>query len=74
LDKKDEFLELCKRIDDMELLIGRVKRDLDSLESLMSAAEAESGLSDGMFMKILSPIFVSTGSQPYGCVHITLSV
>lgn len=60
--KKDELLDLCKRIDSLEKLIEHITNNINHLENKIVQAEEQIGLKDNTtkLKNLLSPLFVST--------------
>ncbi|XP_047114203.1 biogenesis of lysosome-related organelles complex 1 subunit 4 isoform X2 [Schistocerca piceifrons] len=53
---KSELRTLCDRIDCLEALVTRVRRDLDTVESQLDTAEATVG-GEGVIRNMLKPLF-----------------
>lgn len=53
---KEDLRGLCDRIDGLECIVGRVKQDLDLVESQIEAAEATCE-TEGLFRNMLKPLF-----------------
>ncbi|XP_049828798.1 biogenesis of lysosome-related organelles complex 1 subunit 4 isoform X2 [Schistocerca gregaria] len=54
--RKSELRTLCDRIDCLEALVTRVRRDLDTVESQLDTAEATVG-GEGVIRNMLKPLF-----------------
>ncbi|XP_047114204.1 biogenesis of lysosome-related organelles complex 1 subunit 4 isoform X3 [Schistocerca piceifrons] len=60
---KSELRTLCDRIDCLEALVTRVRRDLDTVESQLDTAEATVG-GEGVIRNMLKPLFFFKKSDP----------